>query len=964
MLTLSEKFNEQDNRFQQQFDEWTPFEQIYASVELTKKLQLSYRYFLSQLLSKTNNQQENNDMFHHTVHQANAPAILACLLSDPLDKIISTLQLYLPLVSMATTNEKLLDSYRDVLIYLDSKLGNTSNFSYTEQQLISFCQQIKFFIQANPCLQKFLVDLPQLNALASSTIMINKGNTEEKSLSSSPSSQRHQPLQRYPSIRLHQQTPPPPPLMNFSSEGSHNSSLCQQLIRHVANDSGVDLTEPSITNSVQNILSTHDSQHTAIGRSHSDNLALINGQDNQHNHIYVGKSASSPTPEQTASSHSSLVPLSAVLSAPAQSIHSYYSELRHQSSNYRHQQIKTPFPISDEEEEDSQRQQNSIQAIQNSIDNFSLEVNTADNRNRLNHYRSFCDRHTRKYTNNARNNTEIVSPYLGVDSNSGSITNKFLQPNSGMRDVPKWLKTLRLHKYAFFFSQMTYDQMMNLTYEQLKEGKITDGACTKILLNIKKLKERQTLLQKCLIDIDNGQTDIKTVLQQLNELMLTPIRVKQTEMVNDNDEDLPKLIMQVLEKVYQQLTCNNSSTNILSEMCNNLVGLFDRCYKHEAFSADQRHILLHWRGPLCNKLQTSGKIDFKSMQSSSSLNRRVQLKPQSSMGNINTTQISRPTVRNIKSTFSYFSNYNTNSIPLPRQHNSELSNQNGNNNNNSTELNFNRCPTKSPTLIFPINDDYYSDSTTLANHLSLTSTPSLQEQLINHQTTPFLTERTGNGTGNFRPSFNYIKSTTQNNNNNGTYLAANQHQLLTRKKSIDPYGEANPDDKTKLCKTYSDPNRIRCYNSLQTGNLQSTTQTQISSQQTTYGMTLTPYSSQKYLGHSQSKSTHSNNLFDTQLNNELSIQKSYSDTNSSVFYGNDNNNSTKILSSSSSSNDNHNHDIEHTYHQQHHASEFERFYLRVTESAMNDGNASIDRKEDSLNIQNIKRSSNHSIDTE
>ena len=115
-----------------------------------------------------------------------------------------------------------------------------------------------------------------------------------------------------------------------------------------------------------------------------------------------------------------------------------------------------------------------------------------------------------------------------------------------MIDVPKWLKHLRLHKYAFFFSQMTYDQMMNLTHEQLKEGKITDGACTKILLNIKKLKERETLLQQCLIDIDNGQIDMKTVLQQLNELMLTPIRAKQTD--QDNEEDLPKLIIQVLEK--------------------------------------------------------------------------------------------------------------------------------------------------------------------------------------------------------------------------------------------------------------------------------------------------------------------------------------------------------------------------------------------------------------------------------
>lgn len=87
--------------------------------------------------------------------------------------------------------------------------------------------------------------------------------------------------------------------------------------------------------------------------------------------------------------------------------------------------------------------------------------------------------------------------------------------------------------------------MMNLTIDQLKEGKITDGACTKILLNIKKLKERSALLQQYLAELDNGQMEIKTILQHLNELMLTPIRAKQND---DNEEDLPQLIMQVLEK--------------------------------------------------------------------------------------------------------------------------------------------------------------------------------------------------------------------------------------------------------------------------------------------------------------------------------------------------------------------------------------------------------------------------------
>ncbi|CAF2154641.1 unnamed protein product [Rotaria magnacalcarata] len=938
MLTLSEKVHDQNHRIQQQLDGWTLFEQIYAAVELSKKLHLRYRYFLAQFLSYSNNQQNSDDMLRHTVDQANAPIILACLLSDPLDKIISTLQLYLPLVSLTATDEKLPESYRNVLIYLDSKLNNPSNFSCSQQQLIGVCQQIQFFIQTNPRLQKFQVDIPQLNALVSSAAIISKGNTEEKSLSSSPLMPiHHQPLQHFPSIRLYQQTSPPPPLLNFASEGSHTSSSSQQSMRHAANDSGVDLTEPNMINSVQN------------------NLALISGQDN---HIFTGKTTSSPTPEQTISNHSQLTPLSAAVSSPSQSIGSYYSELRHQSSNYQ-PQMKSTLTISDEDEEIPQTQhnftKNFMQTIPNSIDNFHLDPQTPDNRNRLRQFCSLRNRNTKPYPNASRNSNELVSPYLCVDGNSGSVPNKFLQPNSGMRDVPKWLKTLRLHKYAFFFSQMTYDQMMNLTFDQLKEAKITDGACTKILLNIKKLKERQSLLQQCIIDIDNGQIDIKTVLQLLNEFMLTPIHVKQTEKSNDDidDEDLPKLIMQVLEKVYQQLTCSNSSTNILSEMCNNLVGLFDRCYKHEAFSPDQRHALLHWRGPLCNKLQTSGKVDYKSMQSSSSsLNRRVQLRPQTSMGNVNTTPLTRPIVRNIKSTVSYYSNYNSNSVPLSRQYIFDMSNQNGTNNQQDSTLN--RRPVKSPTFLFTTNTDSNEDSTGLTDHLSVTSTPSLQERLINHQSAQFITERTGNGTGNFRPAFSCGKSSTQN--NNGAYLATNQHQLLTRKKSIGLYGDTNLDDKTKLCKTYSDPSKIRFYNPIPTGNIQSTTHSQLSPQQTPYRVTSTPYSSQQYLVHSQ-------------MNNESSIQHKFSDTSSPIYYGNDNNNSTQASSSSSSSsssNDSHSQNLAHEYHQQHNTAEFETLCRQITESAINDDpkDISIDHKNDSSNIQIIQSPSNNSADTE
>lgn len=35
-------------------------------------------------------------------------------------------------------------------------------------------------------------------------------------------------------------------------------------------------------------------------------------------------------------------------------------------------------------------------------------------------------------------------------------------------DVPAWLKSLRLHKYAGLFSTMTYEEMLSLTEQQLE----------------------------------------------------------------------------------------------------------------------------------------------------------------------------------------------------------------------------------------------------------------------------------------------------------------------------------------------------------------------------------------------------------------------------------------------------------------------------------------------------------------
>ena len=90
--------------------------------------------------------------------------------------------------------------------------------------------------------------------------------------------------------------------------------------------------------------------------------------------------------------------------------------------------------------------------------------------------------------------------------------------------------------------------MMNLNLEKLKESRITEGACKKMLLHIQRLKERSATLKKHLVDYTNGQIDLPTLIEQLSDLMITPIRSKQLAKENQSDEDIPKLFIDVLER--------------------------------------------------------------------------------------------------------------------------------------------------------------------------------------------------------------------------------------------------------------------------------------------------------------------------------------------------------------------------------------------------------------------------------
>ncbi|GLD55784.1 protein Smaug homolog 1 isoform X1 [Lates japonicus] len=213
----------------------------------------------------------------------------------------------------------------------------------------------------------------------------------------------------------------------------------------------------------------------------------------------------------------------------------------------------------------------------------------------------------------------------GLGGGSGLHRSSFHEEGSGMRDVPAWLKSLRLHKYAALFSTMTYDEMMSLTEEQLEAQKVTKGARHKIVISIQKLKERQNLLRSLEKDVLEG-SNLRAPLQELHQMIMTPIKAfsggeeasLQRPLLSPEGKsaapgshlsggggggeaesgtsviaegDLPGQFTRVMGKVCTQLLVSRSDEDNISSY----LQLIDKCLIHESFTETQKKRLLSWK---------------------------------------------------------------------------------------------------------------------------------------------------------------------------------------------------------------------------------------------------------------------------------------------------------------------------------------------------------------------------------
>lgn len=94
----------------------------------------------------------------------------------------------------------------------------------------------------------------------------------------------------------------------------------------------------------------------------------------------------------------------------------------------------------------------------------------------------------------------------------------------GMGNIAVWLKSLRLHKYLWLFTNVTYEQMMEMTEEYLENLGVTKGARHKLVLCIQKLADRVSLLKQLNKELNEGTRPLKVALDELTNIVMTPMK--------------------------------------------------------------------------------------------------------------------------------------------------------------------------------------------------------------------------------------------------------------------------------------------------------------------------------------------------------------------------------------------------------------------------------------------------------
>lgn len=157
------------------------------------------------------------------------------------------------------------------------------------------------------------------------------------------------------------------------------------------------------------------------------------------------------------------------------------------------------------------------------------------------------------------------------------------QPNVGMSSIAHWLKSLRLHKYVWLFSNLTYEQMMEMTEEYLASLGVTKGARHKLVICIHKLKERFGVLvrmEKELLATGGCKGQLSVVFDELTNVVLTPMKPAGA----DSKEDIAGQFIKLLDLIASILLVRAIGGPQDEEYLNIYIWVLERALHNDAFA--------------------------------------------------------------------------------------------------------------------------------------------------------------------------------------------------------------------------------------------------------------------------------------------------------------------------------------------------------------------------------------------
>ncbi|WKY09312.1 hypothetical protein Q1695_002012 [Nippostrongylus brasiliensis] len=181
----------------------------------------------------------------------------------------------------------------------------------------------------------------------------------------------------------------------------------------------------------------------------------------------------------------------------------------------------------------------------------------------------------------------------------------------GMRDVPAWLKSLRLHKYTAMFTELTYEEMMALDEIELERRNVTKGARTKILQSIQKLYSRASDLRAMheRLSPSHPQRCLRCAIATLRQMIATPMIPyvpapgESSDCVDGfvcisyiNDRNVPGLIFNLLGEIQRAVfVSGRQPMDVEYEYLLMLFTVFDKLSNNEAFTPMQKQRVHQWK---------------------------------------------------------------------------------------------------------------------------------------------------------------------------------------------------------------------------------------------------------------------------------------------------------------------------------------------------------------------------------